>query len=156
MTIPNLKITRTAPTVHMPTTATTYSIGADVYAHIPRSGGGAGKLVFPSKTTRLVPTGIVAVAEPPYSILVASRSGLAINRQLFVLNSPGIIDPDYRGEIKIMLHNAGHETQWITDGDRIAQLILVPIPYPIIEESLTDLRNDVTERGSRGFGSTGA
>lgn len=150
-----LMITKIHPDARLPKVATAVSIGADVYACIKSDKGHPLKMVIPPSMTRLIPTGIVAVAEPPFSILVASRSGLAHQRSVFVLNSPGVIDPDYRGEIKILLHNAGGENQWVQDGDRIAQLILVPIPVPDVQESPMDLRNLTTIRGDAGFGSTG-
>jgi dUTP pyrophosphatase len=150
-----LKITRMYPDVKMPRKATFESIGADVYAYLKTESGRNNKLVIPPGTTRMVSTGIVALAQPPFSILVCSRSGLAAQRALFVTNSPGVIDPDYRGEIKILLHNAGVQTQWIEHGDRIAQLVLVPIPIPDISESEIDIRHIDSERGEAGFGSTG-
>lgn len=150
-----MAITRIHPNAQIPVAATSMSIGADVYACIRSDKGQPLKMVIPPSMTRLIPTGIVAVTEPPYSILVASRSGLAKDRSVFVLNSPGVIDPDYRGEIKILLHNSGGENQWISDGDRIAQLILVPIPIPEVVESKVDLRSLMTIRGDNGFGSTG-
>lgn len=151
-----LKITKLHPDAKLPRVATAESIGADVYAYLKSESGREIKMVIPPGTTRMVSTGIVAVAQPPFSILVCSRSGLAAQRTLFVTNAPGVIDPDYRGEIKILLHNAGTENQWISHADRIAQLILVPIPIPDVSESDLDLRNLTSLRGDKGFGSTGA
>lgn len=151
-----LKITKIHPDAKLPRIATPESIGADVYAYLKTESGRANKLVIPPGTTRMVPTGVVGLAQPPFSILVCSRSGLAASRALFVTNSPGVIDPDYRGEIKILLHNGGFENQWIEHGDRIAQLILVPIPIPDVSESELDLRLIDSHRGDKGFGSTGA
>jgi dUTP pyrophosphatase len=139
----------------LPRKATSESIGTDVYAYLKTESGRANKLVIPPNTTRVVPTGLVVLAQPPFSILVCSRSGLAAERTLFVTNAPGVIDPDYRGEVKILLHNAGVQNQWIEHNDRIAQLILCPIPIPDISESELDLRHLDTERGENGFGSTG-
>lgn len=150
-----IKITRIHPNARLPKPATPLSIGADIYACLRTESGNPTKMMIPVSMTRLIPTGIVAVAEPPFSLLVASRSGMAKERSVFVLNSPGVIDPDYRGEIKVLLHNSGGETQWISDGDRIAQLILVPIPIPDVSESDLDLRKLSTIRGEAGFGSTG-
>lgn len=150
-----IAITRIHAHAKLPTLGTPMSIGADVYACIRSDTGHPLKMVIPPSMTRLIPTGIVAVAEPPFSLLVASRSGLAHQRSVFVLNSPGVIDPDYRGEIKILLHNSGGENQWISDGDRIAQLIMVPIPIPEVEEAPIDLRTLNSVRGEAGFGSTG-
>lgn len=84
--------------------------------------------------------------------MVVSRSGLAL-RGIFVTNAPGILDPDYRGEIEVLLYNGGHEAHYVKHGDRIAQLIFAPFtPASVREvEALSE-----TERGAKGFGSTGA
>lgn len=150
-----IKITKIHPEARLPKIATAVSIGADLYACIRTENNRPTKMQIPVSMTRLIPTGIIAVAEPPYCLLVCSRSGMAKERSVFVLNSPGVIDPDYRGEIKVLLHNSGGETQWISDGDRIAQLIMVPIPVPDVSESEMDLRMLTTLRGEAGFGSTG-
>lgn len=150
-----LKVTRLYPDVKLPRKATDESIGADVYAYLKTESGRVNKMVIPPGSTRMVPTGLVALAQPPFSIFVCSRSGLAAQRSLFVINAPGVVDPDYRGEIKILLHNAGVQNQWIEHNDRIAQLVLVPIPIPDISESDVDIRMIDSERGQKGFGSTG-
>lgn len=99
----------------------------------------------------VVSTGFAVEVPVGYELQVRSRSGLAANQGIMVLNSPGTIDCDYRGEIKVILQNAGLEHQ-INVGDRIAQLILAPVLIiePIEVESLSD-----TARGQNGFGSTG-
>jgi dUTP pyrophosphatase len=153
-TIAQLKCTRLYKDVRLPRVATEASIGADVYAYLKSEQGTPIKLALPPGLTRIVPTGLVAVAEPPYSILVCSRSGLAM-RSIFVTNSPGVVDPDYRGEIKILLHNASGQPHWIEHGDRVAQIIMVPIPVPEVSESTMDLRQLTSLRGEAGFGSTG-
>lgn len=147
-------ITKIHDDAQLPTLGTSESIGADVYAYLKTDSGRTNKLVIPPNTTRAVPTGIVAFAQPPFSLFVASRSGMAM-KALFVTNAPGIIDPDYRGEIKILLHNGGVENQWIEHGYRIAQLVLVPCPTPLIVEATVDIRTLVSTRGENGFGSTG-
>ena len=151
-----LAVTRMYPDVKLPRKATEESIGADVYAYLKTESGRTNKMVIPPGSTRMVPTGLVVLAQPPFSLLVCSRSGLAAQRALFVTNSPGVIDPDYRGEVKILLHNAGVANQWIEHNDRIAQLILVPIPIPDVTESELDIRHIDSTRGEAGFGSTGA
>ena len=80
------------------------------------------------------------------------RSGLAVRHGITVLNSPGTIDADYRGEIKVLLVNLGAETVTLAHGDRIAQLVIAPVTQaePVITETL-----DSTDRGAGGFGSTG-
>jgi len=150
-----IKITRLFPDAKLPRTATPYSIGADLYAYIKSESGKELKAMIPPGSTRPIRTGIIAVAEPPFSMLVCSRSGMAKERMIFVTNSPGVIDPDYRGEILVLLHNAGVQTQWIAHGDRIAQIILVPAPFPAVSDSDLDLRSLTSLRGEAGFGSTG-
>ncbi len=149
-----LKITKIHPDAKLPRLATPESIGADVYAYIKSEHGSPIKMVIPPGSTRMIPTGIIAVAQPPFSIFVCSRSGLA-REAMFVTNAPGVVDPDYRGEIKILLHNAGIQNQWVEHGNRIAQLVLLPIPIPDVSESELDLRNLASIRGEAGFGSTG-
>jgi dUTP diphosphatase len=149
-----LKVTRIHPDARLPKTATAESIGADVYAYLKSEQGRPIKMVIPPGVTRMIPTGIIAVAQPPFSILACSRSGLAV-KSIFVTNAPGVIDPDYRGEVKVLLHNASSENHWVEHNDRIAQLILVPIPIPDVSESEIDLRQLTSTRGEAGFGSTG-
>lgn len=100
----------------------------------------------------VVPTGLKIEIEKGFEGQVRSRSGLAAKNGLFVLNSPGTIDADYRGEVKVILYNAGQVEFSIKKGDRIAQLVISPyIRADICEtESLSD-----SKRGEGGFGSTG-
>jgi dUTP pyrophosphatase len=100
----------------------------------------------------LIPTGLVFEIPPGFEIQARPRSGLAIKQGLTVLNSPGTIDADYRGEVKIIVINLGLEPIEIQDQDRIAQFVLAPVIQAefLISESLS-----TTERGARGFGSTG-
>ena len=100
----------------------------------------------------LVPTGIAIELEPGFEAQVRSRSGLAAKQGIMVLNSPGTIDADYRGEIKVILMNLSTVPVDIEFGDRIAQLVVCPVMLPILRE-VVDLSS--TERGTDGFGSTG-
>jgi len=100
----------------------------------------------------LVPTGIAIALPPGTAGLVTPRSGLAANHGITLLNAPGLIDPNYRGEIKVIVHNAGAEPFAIAKGDRIAQLLLVPFVAPEIAV-VAELAE--TERGAAGFGSSG-
>ena len=101
---------------------------------------------------RVVPTGIAIALPSGIAGLVTPRSGLAAQHGITLVNTPGLIDPDYRGEIKVILRNEGREAFTVQAGDRIAQLVLVPFWAPDIEvvSALT-----ATERGSAGFGSSG-
>ncbi|MDA8424546.1 MAG: dUTP diphosphatase [Treponema sp.] len=99
-----------------------------------------------------VPTGLRIQLPPGYEAQVRPRSGLALEHGITCLNSPGTIDSDYRGEIRVILANLGSEPFTVRPGDRIAQLVVAPVSRAVFEaaESL-----DSTERGSGGFGSTG-
>ena len=99
-----------------------------------------------------VPTGLHLSLPPTMEAQIRPRSGLALKQGLTVVNAPGTIDSDYRGEIKVLLINLGHEPVEITDGMRIAQMVLASVLRPEITHS--DKRDD-TERGAGGFGSTG-
>jgi dUTP pyrophosphatase len=88
-----------------------------------------------------------------YEVQVRSRSGLALKTGVFVLNSPGTIDADYRGEVKVILANSGTEPFTIKRGDRIAQLVVAPVAHDIDFEENVEI--SATERGAGGFGHTG-
>lgn len=100
----------------------------------------------------LVKTGLYVELEKGFEIQVRPRSGLALKKGITVLNSPGTIDADYRGEIGIILINLSKENFIINSGDRIAQLVVCKYEQPIIK--LSDSLGE-TERGKKGFGSTG-
>ncbi len=100
----------------------------------------------------LIPTGLQMALPHGYEAQVRPRSGLAIKHGITMLNSPGTIDADYRGEIKLIVMNHGNESFTIRHGDRIAQLIVAPV----IQAEVTEVEDlDDTQRGSGGFGSTG-
>ena len=110
------------------------------------------KIVIKSGEKSLVPTGIAVSIPEGYEFQVRPRSGLAVKKSISVLNTPGTIDSDYRGEIKVILVNFGDVPFEITNGLRIAQMILCPIVKATLEE-VDNLES--TERGTGGFGSTG-
>lgn len=107
--------------------------------------------IYPGETTA-VPTGLTIAVPGGYEAQVRPRSGLALKHSLSVLNSPGTIDSDYRGEVKVILANLGREDFAINRGDRIAQLVVCPVVHAAWEEveRLPD-----SSRGAGGFGSTG-
>ena len=107
--------------------------------------------LLPNKRT-LVPTGFAIAIPDGYEGQVRPRSGLALKHGLSIPNSPGTIDSDYRGELKVILINLGEESFMIEPGMRIAQLVIAPVIQLDVELAV-DL--DATERGSKGFGSTG-
>ena len=107
--------------------------------------------ILPQKSY-LVPTGISVAIPKNYEIQIRPRSGLAAKNNISVLNTPGTIDSDYRGEIKIILFNHSSDEFLINDGDRIAQIVLMPV-HKIDFEEVENLPDTV--RGEGGFGSTG-
>ena len=104
------------------------------------------------QTSTLIPTGISLAFSNNYEIQIRPRSGLALRNNISVLNTPGTVDSDYRGEIKVIIYNHGNEDFVINNGDRIAQMVLSPVIKINFEETnnLPD-----TVRGQGGFGSTG-
>ncbi|MBK8550949.1 MAG: dUTP diphosphatase [Ignavibacteria bacterium] len=102
--------------------------------------------------TGLIPTNLILEISPGYEGQIRPRSGLALKKSVTVLNSPGTIDSDYRGEVKVLLINYGKEDFEINFGDRIAQLVIAKYEKAVLNES--DLLSD-TVRGEGGYGSTG-
>ncbi len=100
----------------------------------------------------LIPTGLAFEIKPGYEVQVRPRSGLSLKTDLMVVNSPGTIDADYRGEVKIIMGNMGQAPITINHGDRVAQMVLAPITQAVFE--IVDELSD-TDRGEGGFGSTG-
>ena len=134
------------PKVELPKYKTDGSSGLDLMAFIERP------INVSPKESVLIPTGIsVAIAEN-LEIQIRPRSGLAAKSNVSVLNTPGTIDSDYRGEIKVILYNHGNNDFTVNNGDRIAQMILAPVIKIELEET-----NSLPEtiRGKGGFGSTG-
>ena len=134
------------PNVKLPEYKTSGASGMDLMAFIKKP------INIKSKTSCLVPTGITIAFSKEYEIQIRPRSGLAIKNNISVLNTPGTIDSDYRGEIKVILFNHGKEDFAINNGDRIAQMVLAPI----VKMELKETENlPETSRGESGFGSTG-
>lgn len=130
----------------LPAYATTGSAGMDIRAHLSEP------VTLQPLERFLVPTGLFIALPEGYEAQIRPRSGLAIKQGLTCLNSPGTIDADYRGEIKVILINLSNDVQTIQSGDRIAQMVIQQVPQ-IEWELVTDLES--TERGSGGFGHTG-
>lgn len=141
----NLSVVLTAE-AHLPTRGTALSAGIDLRA------SHAG-IIQPGAAT-LVNTGVIARIPAGHCGMVCSRSGLALRHGVAVLNAPGIIDEDYRGEIGVILANFQRVAFAWDAGDKIAQLLIVPIAYPGVTIVQHDELGD-TERGAGGFGSTG-
>lgn len=147
-----LTVKRLHPEAKLPTRATPQSIGLDLYALLLTETGRPNTALVPPRTSKIIRTGWAVKPEAGYAVFVCSRSGLAYKECLFVTNSPGVIDPDYRGEIMVLLYNGGHESYYVKHEDRIAQLVLLPCKAHDV--ALAEELNP-TQRGDAGFGSTG-
>ena len=134
------------PNVQLPTYKTSGASGMDLMAFIKQP------IKLAPNSSYLIPTGLSVAFSDSYEVQIRPRSGLAVKNRITVLNTPGTIDSDYRGEIKIILFNHGKEEFIINNKDRIAQIILTPVIKMDLEET-DDLPN--TLRGKSGFGSTG-
>ena len=134
------------PSVKLPEYKTTGASGMDLIAFIRKP------LELKPQMSCIVPTGLAVAFPENYEIQVRPRSGLAAKNNISILNTPGTIDSDYRGEIKVIIHNHGNRNFIINNGDRIAQMILCPVVKMKLEEAI-DLPETI--RGQSGFGSTG-
>ena len=134
------------PEVELPSYKTSGASGMDLMAFMNSS------VTIKPKTSCLIPTGLSLAFSEDYEMQIRPRSGLAAKNNISVLNTPGTIDSDYRGEIKIILYNHGNNDFIVNNGDRIAQMVLTPVVKMELEET-----NDLPEtiRGESGFGSTG-
>lgn len=142
-----LKIKKVHENAVIPHRATAGSAGLDLCACIDEP------LTLAGGETALIPTGLaIALPSAQYGAFVFARSGLSIKHGIGLLNSVGVIDSDYRGEIKVGVINQIKEPYTIQPGERIAQLVVMPVSVMPVEEA-ADL--DETERGAGGFGSTG-
>lgn len=137
--------------IPLPSYQTKGAAGMDVRANLAQRDRAQG-LILGLGARMAVPTGFAMAVPPGFELQVRARSGRALREGLMVPNAPGTIDADYRGEVMILLLNAGSEPLHIGHGDRIAQLVLAAVPSAAVRE-VTAL--PATERGQRGFGSTG-
>jgi len=139
-----LKIKRLSPDAVIPSYQTEEAAGFDLHS--------VDEVVIKKGERKLISTGLAFEIEKGYEVQIRPRSGLAFKHGVSVLNSPGTIDSDYRGEIKVLLINLGDKDFEIKKGDRIAQAVIAPVVQAKILE-VDELSS--TERGSGGFGSTG-
>lgn len=146
-----LKVHRLHPEAILPKSWSDQACGLDLHALLLTDEGRPNNAIVSRQSSREIPTGITIECPRGYYAMVVSRSGLA-RSGIFVTNSPGIIDPDYRGEIRVLLYNGGHQAHYVKHGDRIGQLIVAPF-VPAIAREVEALTP--TARGSAGFGSTG-
>tara|TARA_B100000614_G_scaffold153421_1_gene135888 strand:+ start:13 stop:453 length:441 start_codon:yes stop_codon:yes gene_type:complete len=139
-------IKRLSKDVSLPKYETEGSSGLDLAANIDKQ-----IKISPGKS-QIIPTGLAVAIPKNFEIQIRPRSGLAAKNQISVLNTPGTIDADYRGELKVILINLSDKVFVVEKGLRIAQMVLSPVIKAKLKE-VTELEN--TERGSGGFGSTG-
>jgi len=140
------RVNESSDDLPLPAYATEHSAGMDLCAAVD------GEFILAAGTTSLIPTGFAIALPEGYEAQVRPRSGLAIKHQIGIMNSPGTIDADYRGEIKVILTNFGKSDFIIRRGDRIAQLIVAP--YSRVRWEEEDSLGETT-RGAGGFGHTG-
>ena len=141
-----IQIKKLSSSVSIPKYETLGSSGMDIAAHIENN------IIIDPGEKALVTTGFSIAIPRGYEVQIRPRSGLAAKKNITVLNTPGTIDADYRGEIKVILINFGKEKFVIKNGERIAQMVVCPVVQANLEE-VEEL--PVTKRGSDGFGSTG-
>ena len=134
------------PRVILPSYKTNGASGMDLMAFVKE------KIVIKPQTSALIPTGLSVAFSEDYEIQIRPRSGLAAKNNISVLNTPGTIDSDYRGELKIIIFNHSNHDFVVNNNDRVAQMVLIPIAKMELEEA-----NELpkTLRGEGGFGSTG-
>jgi|TARA_B110000259_G_scaffold184312_1_gene231112 dUTP pyrophosphatase len=141
-----IQIKKLSASVSIPKYETLGSSGMDIAAHLEN------KIIINPGEKALISTGFAIAIPRGYEVQIRPRSGLAIKKNITVLNTPGTIDADYRGEIKVILINFGNEKFIIENGERIAQMVVCPVVQATLEE-VKELPK--TERGTGGFGSTG-
>ncbi len=130
----------------LPQYATPLSAGMDLRANVDSP------IILPPLGRAVIPTGLYIALPPGYEAQVRPRSGLALKKGIGVLNAPGTIDADYRGEIGVILINLSNEDFVVNDGDRIAQMVVAR--HETVEWQAVEVLDD-TERGAGGFGHTG-
>ena len=139
-------IRKLSPEVELPSYKSSGASGMDLMAFIKSP------ITIKSKTSSLIPTGLSMAFSNDYEVQIRPRSGLAAQNNISVLNTPGTIDSDYRGEIKVIIFNHGDKDFTVNNKDRIAQIILTPVEKIEFKET-SELPE--TRRGEGGFGSTG-
>lgn len=141
-----IRVKKLNPNAQLPTYGSVEAAGADLYACLSES-----VTILPGQTA-WIPTGIALEVPKGCAGLVYARSSLGVKRGLAPANKVGVIDSDYRGEIRVVLLNHGQEPQTVVHGERVAQFLITPVLTPRYEEAeeLSD-----TDRGAGGFGSTG-
>ncbi|MDR2535603.1 MAG: dUTP diphosphatase [Treponema sp.] len=148
MNAPVIKVYKKESQIPLPQYETSGAAGMDLRAFL-----GEALYIAPLQRVR-IPTGLIFEIPGGYEAQIRPRSGLAFRQGLTVLNAPGTIDSDYRGEIEVILINLGTESVTVKNGDRIAQAVIAPVSRAVIVETASDALSS-TIRGTGGFGSTG-
>ncbi len=143
---PSLKVTRLEPEARLPRYMSDAAAGLDLSACLKQP------LVLAPGERTLVPTGIAMALPEGHEGQVRPRSGLAVKHGITLLNTPGTIDEDYRGEVRVLMVNLGQEPFTVEPGARIAQLVVAPVTRVEVEEAA---QLEQSNRGAGGFGSTG-
>jgi dUTP pyrophosphatase len=146
-----LKFVKLHPDAHLPRRWSNGAVGFDLHAYVKTEQGKPTKRVVGPNSTINISTGLRIEIPLSHFGMVVPRSGLG-RHSLSVTNSPGIIDPDYRGELCVLVYNGSYVNHWIEHETRIAQLVIVPVTHVTINEVKA---LSTTERGEEGFGSTG-
>lgn len=142
----NILVKRLREGALLPTYGSAGAAGGDLYACLEE------KITIAPGETAFIPTGLAMAIPQGFAGLVFARSGTACKRDLAPANKVGVIDSDYRGEIMVALHNHGKQVRTVEKGERIAQLLIMPVLTPIFQE---EAELDETDRNAGGFGSTG-
>ncbi len=145
-----LKLEHYDSALALPSYQTEFAAGADIYAMLTNYSDK--KLIIKPFERVLVPTGLIFEIPQGFEVQIRPRSGMSFKTPIMIANSPGTIDSDYRGEIKIIMVNLSDKDFIINHGERVAQMVIAPIYQAEFIE--TDFVND-TQRGAKGFGSTG-
>ncbi len=146
---PRLRVHRIRPGAIAPRYATEGAAGLDLHAALDA------ELVLAPGRTASIPTGLVMALPPGHEGQVRPRSGLAAKHGVTVLNAPGTIDEDFRGEVHVLLVHLGSEEVVIRPGDRVAQLVVAPVTHVAVDDVEDGGSLGTTARGTGGFGSTG-
>lgn len=147
--LPLMRTAQADPAIPLPRYETVGAAGADICANLPDRA----TMVVDAGARALVPTGLAMAIPQGYEVQVRPRSGLALKHGIALVNSPGTIDSDYRGEVGVIVLNTSDTPFEVTHGMRIAQLVLAPV----VQAGFAEVDSlDDTARGAGGFGSTGA
>lgn len=141
-----IRVKKLSPNAILPTYGSAEAAGADLYACLEES------VTIQPGETAWIPTGLALEVPKGCAGLIYARSSMGVKRGLAPANKVGVIDSDYRGEIRVVLLNHGKEPQMVTHGERVAQMLITPVLTPVYTEVET---LDDTKRGQGGFGSTG-